>query len=325
MSEATTRRRSRGIIARSVGVVALVTAGLFTAGCGLGPGEDTGNASLLVTRDYGREVILEDRAIPVNESSNAMRLLDESAELETAYGGEYVQSVGGLAGGNAGGRSFDWFFAVNGIVAERGSAQFPVAGGDQVWWDYRDWTDAMEVGAVVGSYPAPFSTGYDDRDWGLRVECLDTREACGLVEQQLGDDGASLVTRDENMIVRVGTIEKVAATPEGRRILDGPGASGVFADFREVESGKASSDRSSWHLVGLKVGGEDGFDYGSEAGLVAAMRRGDDPPVWLVTGGTGRAVGLAAAALDSKYLERRYAAVVGGREVSSIPLTGVVK
>jgi hypothetical protein len=300
-------------------MVVFLFAGLLLAGCGLGPGEDTGNANLLVTRDYGREVILEEPDLPVNESSNAMRILDESADLETAYGGEYVQAVDGLAGGNSGGRSFDWFFAVNGIVAERGSAQFPVAGGDRVWWDYRDWTDAMEVGAVVGSYPAPFTTGYDNRDWGTEVECLDSDEACDLVEKQLLDEGVSLESREENMLIRVGTIGPISETPEGRRILNGPGSSGVFARFSESTGG---GPESPWHLFGLTEEGETGIDYGTGSGLVAALRNGENPPVWIITGGTDRAVGLAAAALDPKYLERRYAAVVSGRQVSSLPLVG---
>ena len=91
---------------------------------GSGRREDTGDASLLVTRDYGSRVLFDNPGLAVNESSNAMRLLDGNAELETRYGGEYVQSVDGLSGDRKDGRSFDWFFAVNGIVAERGSAQF---------------------------------------------------------------------------------------------------------------------------------------------------------------------------------------------------------
>ena len=152
-------RRFRGFFARAVGVALFAFSGLILAGCGFGPGEDTGDARLWVTRDYGAELLVDEPDLAVNESSNSMRVLDGLVDLETAYGGEYVQSVDGFAGGREGGRSFDWFFSVNGIVAERGSAQFPVAGGDSVWWDYRDWTDAMEVGPVVGAYPAPFSTG----------------------------------------------------------------------------------------------------------------------------------------------------------------------
>lgn len=300
---------------------ALLLAGLVLAGCGLGPGEDTGDASLLVTRDYGREVLADVPDMKVNESSNAMRLLDEETDLETEYGGEYVQTVDGLSGDTKSGRSFDWFFSVNGIVAERGSAQFPVKGGDLVWWDYRDWTDAMEVGAVVGAYPAPFSSGYDNRDWGVEVDCRGDTTACGMVEKQLEGDGVSLVDTGNNMRLIVGTLGDLLPTPELKRLHRGPATSGVFASFGV--GGLAEEDGKpigALQVEGLRVDGTKALSYGPDAGLVAAMRRADDPPVWLVTGGTEEAVQLAAAALNPEDLQRRYAAVVSDGQVSSLPL-----
>jgi hypothetical protein len=297
-------------------------AGLLLAGCGLGPGKETGDASLLVTRDYGSEVLLDKPELAVNESSNAMRILDQNSDLETAYGGGFVQSVNGISGDTTGGRRFDWFFAVNGIIAERGSTQFPVAGGDKVWWDYRDWTDAMDVGAVIGSYPAPFSTGYDNRDWGVEVDCLGDRTACGMVTKQLEGDGVTLKDTGENMKLMVGTWDRVQDTPEGRRIIKGPATSGVFANFDApaTPAPEGFPQNEAWRLVGLDVRGDAAQDYGPEAGLVAAMRRAEDPPVWLITGGTDQAVQLAAAALNPKDLERRYAAVIHDGLVSSLPL-----
>jgi hypothetical protein len=297
-------------------------AGLLLAGCGLGPGKETGDASLLVTRDYGSEVLLDKPELAVNESSNAMRILDQNSDLETAYGGGFVQSVNGISGDTTGGRRFDWFFAVNGIIAERGSTQFPVAGGDKVWWDYRDWTDAMDVGAVIGSYPAPFSTGYDNRDWGVEVDCLGDRTACGMVTKQLEGDGVTLKDTGENMKLMVGTWDRVQDTPEGRRIIKGPATSGVFAGFDApaTPAPEGFPQNEAWRLVGLDVRGDAAQDYGPEAGLVAAMRRAEDPPVWLITGGTDQAVQLAAAALNPKDLERRYAAVIHDGLVSSLPL-----
>lgn len=314
-------RRFRGPVARVVGLAFLLFAGLTVAGCGLGPGEDKGEAALWVTRDYGARVLAEESGFAVNESSNAMRMLDETAELETAYGGEYVEAVDGLSGGSEAGRRFDWFYSVNGVVAERGSAQFRVVGGDIVWWDYRDWTDAMEVGAVVGSYPAPFSTGYEDRDWGVEIDCRGAPGPCRVVERELADDGIELEDTGENIIVRVGTWDRVSGTPEGRRISHGPAASGVFVRFDAGSTGTPAGEQPSpWRLVGLDQQGEDELDYGPEAGLVAALRRGEAPPVWLITGGTEEAVRMAATALGREYLKRRYAAVVSDGQVSSLPL-----
>ena len=320
MKPSATSRRFRALVARTVGLAGLLFSGLLLAGCGLGPGEDTGDAMLLVTRDYGAEVVVDEK-VPVNESSTAMRMLDGKVDIETTYGGDFLQSVNGDEGGSKGGRYFDWFFSVNGIVAERGSAQFPAKGGDKIWWDYRDWTDAMEVGAVVGSYPAPFSTGYDDRDWGIEIECHGDEAACRMVENQLEGDGATVEPGAENIRLLVGTFGDLLPEPELKRLHRGPAASGVFATFGPgglvSESGKREPALA---VEGLRIDGSVAREFEPDAGLVAAMRRGEDPPVWLITGGTDEAVKMAAAALNPEDLERRYAAVVSDRMVSSLPL-----
>ena len=320
MNPAAGNRRARGRTARAVGLAASLLVGLILAGCGLGPGKDTGEASLLVTRDYGSKVLADKPDIPANESSNAMRILDESADLETRYGGDFVQTVDGLSGGAESGRSFDWFFSVNGVVAERGSAQFPVEGGDVVWWDYRDWTDAMDVGAVVGAYPAPFSTGYDGRDWGVEVDCLGDRAACRMVTNQLKGDGVVLKDAGKNMKLLVGTYGDLADTSEMKKLQHGPRASGVFARFEPDPGVSATGGDTIYGLVGLDVRADEKRDFGPDAGLVAGMRRADDPPVWLITGGTADGVQMAAAALNPEDLERRYAAVISDRQVSSLPV-----
>ena len=125
------------------------------AGCGLGPGTSSrGTATLTVTRDYGTKTVVEasDRDPP--ESETVIRLLDREAEITTRYGGGFVQSIDGVSGTESQGRRNDWFFYVNGIESPVGAAQYDLSGGDRIWWDYRDWTSAMRVPAVVGSWPA---------------------------------------------------------------------------------------------------------------------------------------------------------------------------
>ena len=65
------------------------------AGCGIGfgAGEQDGRADLAITRDYGLEVMLDESVGPLSESSTAMRLLDQSADIETSYGGGFVDSI----------------------------------------------------------------------------------------------------------------------------------------------------------------------------------------------------------------------------------------
>lgn len=303
---AATRRVSLGLL--------LLVAVTFLSACGLGPGEKQGDARLVVTSDYGREVIVEQSAVKLDDSSTAMRVLDGATDLETEYGGGFVQSVNGIAGGGGRDRSFDWFYSVNGVVAERGSAEFSLQDGDTVWWDYRDWTDAMEVGAVVGAYPAPLSTGYDDRGWPIRLECPVKIRACGMVRIQLEGDGVRLASAaggsdagSDAIRVIVATWRELSRLPEGRRLRGGPASSGIFARF----------DGNG--LTGLDVEARPSRTFGPDAGLVAAMRRGNQPPDWIVTGGSETAVEQGAAALNPKDLARRYAAVVFDGRVASLP------
>ena len=67
--------------------------------------------------------------------------------------------------------------------------------------------------------------------------------------------------------------------------------------------------------MGLDAGGAPARRFGPGAGLVAATRRFDAPPVWLVTGATVRGVRAAAGLLDAADLRDRYAvATEAGRE-----------
>ena len=321
------------------------------AGCGFGPGEDRGSARLVVTSDYGGDVLIDEPVDGLTETSTAMRILDDSAELETRYGGGFVQAVDGVSGRTSDGRRSDWFYSVNGVVADRGAAELTVEDGDRVWWDYRDWTDAMEVGAVVGSFPAPMVGGYDGATWPVRVDCFRLREVCSEVESKLRAEGARLASdpevadgppgsaagdaradgRDGEDVVRfmVGPWGAVGESPEAGSLERGPARSGVFARFEVSTSPVPAGDgrerspngaAAAPHLIGLDQRAEAVRDFGPDAGLVAAMRRGDGPPVWLVTGGSAAGVGKAANALDQTSLRNRYAAIVTDGRVVSLPL-----
>jgi len=78
-------------VIRSALVVAAAAA--LLAGCGGGTGG--GRATLWVTRDEGRHVLLV-RTVPAGET--AMQALARSTKLSTRYGGRFVEAIDGLAG-----------------------------------------------------------------------------------------------------------------------------------------------------------------------------------------------------------------------------------
>jgi uncharacterized protein DUF4430 len=267
------------------------------AGCGLGPGEDEGDVELTVTRDYGAKVMLQ-KSDSIRESDTVIRLLDRNAEITTRFGGGFIQSIDGLAGSQSGGRRSDWFFYVNGIESPIGSAQYDPGGGDRVWWDYRDWTAAMRVPAVVGSWPEPFAHGFQGENWSTTVDCEASRSTCSLVDDRLRSAGVDTVPPTAGGIrVVVGGWRRLSADPDARVLADSPSESGVFARF-------VTTKRPLLEVLNQQ--GQPAGSIGKGGGLIAALRPGDGPPTWVITGTDAKGV-AAAANLLGDGLRNHYA------------------
>jgi hypothetical protein len=271
--------------------------------CGLGPGPSTeGTATLTVTKDYGSEVVLEADDESPPESETVMRLLDREGDITTRYGGGFVQSVNGVEGTIEGGQSLDWFFYVNGIESSVGAAEVNVSGGDRIWWDYRDWSEAARVPAVVGSYPEPLAEG------SVSLECKTTKPVCSDVSDRLEEAGAKVGEGDVEARVLVGPWESLRSDSAAAQLEAGPGTSGVFAI---PVSGKAG-----WVISLLTAQGKQA---GTADGLVAAVRDGDDAPTWLITGTDDDGVARAAGLLDEDDLRNHYAVALEGDRDLPVP------
>jgi hypothetical protein len=301
--------RSRGTAVAT----ALLLAALAAAGCGLGPGAGIGEVELTVTREYGSMPMLR-RAVEASESDTVMRVLEGSAEISVRYGGGYVQSIQGVEEAQRGGDPYDWFFYVDGVESPIGAADYSLNGGERIWWDYRDWIATNHVPAVVGSWPAPFADGYGGRSHPVAVECEGGGAACAATRAALEGEGVALATGSPSGAIRVlvGPWARVRSDPAAALIEGGPDESGVFADFDPAGDG--------YSLVGLDQAGRATRDLGPGAGLVAATRRYDEAPVWVVTGGTPAGVRAAAALLDPGSLRDHYAVATEDGKETSLPL-----
>jgi Domain of unknown function (DUF4430) len=131
-------------------------AALLLAGCGEERGQGEGSASLWVTRDRGEHVVL---TADVPAGLTAMQALQREADVETRFGGRFVQSINGIEGSLSAQR--DWFYFVNGYEGDRGAAEYELRDGDVVWWDLRAWGEEMRAPVVVGAFPEPFLHGYE--------------------------------------------------------------------------------------------------------------------------------------------------------------------
>jgi hypothetical protein len=295
------------------------------AGCGFGAGKESGSAQLRITRDYGSTVDLAKTEDGIPASQTVLRLLDANADVTTRYGGGFVQSIGGAEGTSSGARRFDWFFYVNGVESAVGSADVKVRDGDRIWWDYRDWTDAMRVPAVVGSWPEPFVHGFDGDVHRTRVDCVGAMPACTSTKDALAGQGVKAgvfeaeqapgfdAESEPTLRVIVGPWDRVVKDPAAAQIDEGPERSGVFARFERGGKG--------YRLLGLGRDAKEVSSFGPGTGLIAAVRLEDAPPTWVVTGTDQAGVDAAAAALSEMQLRDRYAVVVPpGQQPLPLPI-----
>jgi uncharacterized protein DUF4430 len=293
---------------------ALLLVALATAGCGLGPGKGVKDAELTVTRNYGTVPVLHRRLDDLTESDTVMRALERNAEITTSYGGDFVQSIEGVEGESRSGERFDWLFYVNGVESTVGAGAYSLHGGESVWWDYRDWSAALRVPAVVGSWPQPFVGGYDGKRRPVAVECLGGGSACDEVDERLEDAGVAIAAHASGGAIRVlvGPWARVRSDPAAAQLERGPQTSGVFADFHR--------EGGAYRFVGLDEAGKEGVEFGPDGGLVATTRRYEEPPVWMVTGASGEGVRAAAGLLDAGDLRDHYAVAVEGDKETPLPM-----
>ena len=291
--------------ANPLAALALALSTLALAGCGLGAGPVPSAIQLLVTRDFGGHVLRLSGPLKVSGAETVMSLLMRNYPVSTRYGGGFVQSIDGLAGGREAGEPDDWFYFVNGVQAPKGAAATNVNPGDHIWWDRHDWSQAEEVPAVVGSFPEPFLNGIDGKRLPVRVECTSaTGPACRTVTARLRAFGVPAAIAaigsggaPETLRVLVGPWARLDGDLEAQSIARGPRASGVYARFSANGQALTLLDQDGRSVQTLLAG----------AGLIAATRQAEEAPVWVVTGTDDAGVELAARAFDQRTLQDRFA------------------
>jgi hypothetical protein len=294
---------------------------LAPVGCGLGEGptREGGGAELRVTRDFGRVRVGQAKLDKVSEGQTVMRFLRSRFDIETRFGGRFVQKVNGLAGQGEGGQ-LDWFYWVNGIEAGVGAAEYELSPGDRVQWDRRNWRATMRVPATVGAFPEPFVHGFEGKRRPVRVECdAPDLGPCADVKAKLERLGASASSSTVGAPGGLDVVRVVVAPWRRARLVraaaaleDGPKASGVFARF--------AKDGRSLELLDDAARPARQLRPADGAGVVAATRGPREEVVWLVTGLDRRGVEAASRALDGRLLRDAFAVAARGGAVEKLPL-----
>ena len=298
-------------------LVVLLLATVPVAGCGLGAGGAPTGAQLVVTEDFGTRPVADLPQPKVGGSDTVMRMLSRNLKVTTRFGGGFVQSIDGVAGGTRDGRPVDWFYYVNGVQAPKGASATKLRETDVVWWDHHDWGETNRIPAVVGSFPAPFSNGVDGKKLPLRIECspADT-PACQKVQDAMtaagvfaAQGGLQQAITAETLRIVVGEWKRIRADDTAGLLERGPQTSGVYA--------KPAADGRS--IAILDGQGKTTRTLGPGDGLIAATKLEDNQPVWILTAVDAAGVLAVSQALDQGNLKDHFALAVDDGRAVAVP------
>ena len=307
---------------------------MFAGGCSGAPaapaGEPGAAVSLWVTRDFGAEALFHaDLEIRANQS--VLALLHEHLEVETEYGGGFVNAIEGLESGysseaGASRQMVDWFFYVNGILSGQGAAEYVPVAGDVIWWDYRPWGDISFTPAVVGAFPQPFSGGYRGNNPGTLILA---GEGCSEPAEKL----ARFLEERGAVAVEVAPYREADAVSRSKIVL-------VVAPWSQLyqspfwEGIQQHRDRTGWfaeltaqRFYPLDLNAQrqgEGYGEGEKTGAVLATGTGlgDPYPLWLVTAVDREGLDGAVKALVDcpECFEKAVGALIVDGEVLGLPL-----
>jgi hypothetical protein len=198
------------------------------AGCGGGveAGGD-GSATLWVTRDRGGEVLFTG-VVPAGLT--VLEAVDRQLDVDTRYGGRFVDAIEGIEGSLEDRR--DWFYFVNGYESDVGAAEYRLHDGDVAWWDFRSWADELRRPVVVGAFPEPFLHGFggERRPAVVRYRLPSHREAARALGRLVGAQSvapAAVPVADEANVLRL----EPGAPSFTARLRDTSASAGAAVEF----------------------------------------------------------------------------------------------
>jgi predicted small secreted protein len=306
-------------------IFVLLLLAAILAGCPTPPaagGDEPARVTVVVTRDFGRELILAEE-VEIGEGTDAMTALQTVAEVETKYGGGFVKAINGLSSQEA--SQLDWFYYINGISLSLGAKDYLLGDGDLEHWDLRDWSYRQFVPAVIGAFPQPFLNG-------LRGEVKPTAV---VYDAPFAGEAGALAAKLEEWGVAEITLNGAETLPDGVKnssnlIIVGGAESGLILELNELRQKLGFfACMEGGKITVLDEKGDQSGEYGAGWGLIQATQNPWSPGgvgsgesiVFMVTGADENGVRSAIGALidNSDGLRYAYAVLVNNNEIIKIP------
>jgi len=279
---------------------------------------------MYVTHHFGSSSVFNQQ---VGATGNLLDVMMNHLEVETAYGGTFVNGINGTSSAYTNKSIFtrkkrDWFYYHNGSIGAVAADAIQPRPGDMVWWDYHDWSgEGGNTPTVIGTYPHPFTTGYGGATPGTVIYYGGAHASdAERLAQALRNFGAGNVRTapyndaaannpSTNAIV-LGTWSEVGSQPAVQEAFGDATKTGVFARYADGT------------FKGMDTKGNESSAVGKGAILSYGNGSGDTTPLWLVVGTDEAALDAALDVMiqEPGKLRGKSGAVLNGRTVLGVPV-----
>ena len=269
--------------------------------------------TLHVSRDFHTPPLMEKRVSCSGQS--VMKLLKECATVGTAFGGEFVQSIDGMAAGKGSDSRRSWIYYVNGLISDVGAAQRVPECGDCVVWDLHACDGSGAVPSLIGCYPEPFLS-FQKRGTAPLFILHDNRSletatalARSLERQGVGKTNVQLISENplpgDAASIVIGSWDNIIGNATLKQIYEHREACGIFVEFNKEGLRILSLDRAPRKSL-------------SRAGVILAAKVGVATPMPLmIVSGTDHEQTMKAAEIlihePEKIRGMASAALSGGK------------
>ncbi|WP_058485479.1 DUF4430 domain-containing protein [Defluviitalea phaphyphila] len=204
--------------------------------------KSSGKVNFIISKNFGNQII-DNKFLEYKENYTVIDYLEENFEIETAYGGGFVNSINGIESGftnKTNKEQLDWFYYVNGNLANIGANEYVLSSEDVVIWDYHSWGNDNYVSNIIGAYPINFINS------GLDLEIIENGDYTSEIDElkkYLKDEGLKNITvntYDKNDIenieinsIIIGKYKDIKNIPMIKNVFDNKENFGIFYDIEE--------------------------------------------------------------------------------------------
>ncbi|MBF8982536.1 DUF4430 domain-containing protein [Lutibacter sp. B2] len=291
-------------------------------GCNQQDSVETGKVNVIISKDFGNKE-LSKKNVDFSKDLSVMEVMEENFKVETAYGGGFINAIDGLKSGFTGvkdKKKKDWFYYVNGILAQVGAEDYYLTPNDFIIWDYHDWDNNIYGSSIIGAYPMNFTNGQEGDLF--KTEILHTKEyekesqEVSTFLKKKGLENIDVKNLKEEGLENIQTNTIVIGTWEEISQID------YLKDFYKNGNKTGLFFRIEKDIQALNSKGNITDEYEKGAVITSMVKEyGVSTSIWLVTGNDEKCIKKAVKLLyeTPEKIKGKFSIIVTENEMINIP------